>query len=369
MNKKHICIIIAICVVLCGTFLITGLKNNSHKNNLPKNNEEAETNENKDSNSEVNLDMDSDMGYQNSRGALLAGCCDYNGHFEAIFGVDNLLLDLNNNEVSLLCSKPDCIHMDNHCVAKCPYACPNAYKDCLYAYVLNDRRNIVKIKDSEEYMIYRCDESIINLWRYKDMLYFSTEKATYRIDIEGKEKAEKIIDRAVPYYMYFDGDKMFYGDDSFYIYKANLDGTDEVILSEEKGNMLEMADGKLYYRVAEKNDEYGYIKSIDYHETSQNIVNTVLKKNVSRYYADSRLIIYLEESINSEISNIYCMDLDEDKTEIIVENAYKYLLLCTAGRVFYCEYSQDDNIENYELKYNSWYDLKNKKGGILKYPF
>lgn len=225
-------------------------------------------------------------------------------------GTEKGLYNISTARYERLCRKKGCIHTSADCINNIRLTFVNVKNGEVVGRSRSSDYEIIRIIDYDVYSDHISSEPIIGIWCYNNWVYYSTDYATYRYDIDNPKKAFKVLDRPINYtYLFFYDDKMFYIDDSEVILSANLDGTEEVEIVSDLSYMLELQGERLYY-----------LKSADRSLYSNNFDGTDEKKEVEgklwRYLVANDGIYYFKGDELDFRGDLYLKKFDDSETKI-----------------------------------------------------
>lgn len=229
--------------------------------------------------------------------------------------------DTNSNDMFPICQKKGCVHADLTCISKHSWSYINYHDGEYFACDSSDYYSIVRIRNSEAEVFYRSEEPIRNIWCYNEYIYFTTDSQLLRIALD--DKNEKIIlNRPIFLYLFFQNDKIIYEDDSMKIFEADLDGSNEHILLDDKVNMIELDDHYIYYRNGKDFNVYRM--------NEQGNQELIIKDNCYRYLLTEEGIFYISDYNDETGGNLKLLDLN-NKTTTLRENIFDFSYVDESG--------------------------------------
>lgn len=265
-----------------------------------------------------------------------------------MYMLGNQVISLETLENSSFCSKNNCIHEDINCVNKMKI---NSICVCggeMYVLCENDRNAIYYIYNNTATQIYRDKESIRGLWAYDNELYFSTDYGLFTMSMDDTKSVKCLSERPVKYYdLAFDKDKLFYADDSKYLFMIDLQTGEETKITSRKMDMPDIHNGKLYYR---DTDYKLYCSNLD-----GSAEELIIDMPVLVYYFYQNGIVYqkmyqdftYEGPGGDYSSEVYFMNSDTKQCDEILSNVCDTCYVDEDGRIIYETYNPEKTKQYY----------------------
>lgn len=262
--------------------------------------------------------------------------------------VCNQVISLDTLESSSFCRKKNCIHEDINCVNKMDIISICVCGGEMYVLCMSDRNAIYYIYNNKATQIYRDKEQICGLWAYDDELYFSTDYGLYTMNMGDTKAVKCLSERPVRYYdlVIHDG-KLYYADDSKYLFMIDLQSGEETKITSRKMDMPDIYDNTLYYRGT---DYKLYCSKLD-----GSAEKLVVDMPIRTYYFYKNGIVfqklyqmYTYEGPGGDYSSDVCyMDLDTKQCEKILSNVKTIDYMDDEGRIIYEDYNQEKTEQYY----------------------
>lgn len=164
-------------------------------------------------------------------------------------------------ELELACDRENCLHNEAGCMSNQTLSNLQSYSSVVFGSPwATSRRELWKYENADISCFYKSNDDIGAMRVYAGYLYYTTDFGLIRVSMDGnqdKQKEEQVLDRPVfDQELIFYKDKMYFCQDDFMLYSANLDGSKKTRLVDEKLYFPQIYDDRIYYRSIEY-DENG----------------------------------------------------------------------------------------------------------------
>ena len=325
MKRKNLWIVvIAVCfvVIIGGVLLKLGRKAGKQEENKSKETVAEETDYSGCGNEQGNIENGGGQTYIKNRGILLKSSDDTNSGMYCF--------NTESGQLEFYCTKSDCLHSGSECVSNQNLLYLLSYSGKAFGIPSGAKNEIWKCENNELSCIYRIKDDIGGLWGYQGYLYYMTDFGVFRTSISNPGKEEKILDRPVLYeYLTFYNDKLYFCQEDWLLYEANLDGSDKKRFCDQKLVSPQVCGAFLYYRSGEYDAKGAFqmkntLKRISLKDKStETIVDAVYQFNV--VMAENK--IYYTNLPEDQETTLNVLDLKTGKKQKVTKCAAGYLYI------------------------------------------